>query len=60
LCSAWFLQEEHAQEFIRERFEKRLETLRVRRLAGTCKSLQELAGTLEQGHRALHRLLDTS
>jgi hypothetical protein len=29
-CTLRALQEEHAQEFIRERFEKRLETLRVR------------------------------
>lgn len=33
LCAAC-LQEQHAQEFIRQRFEKRLETLKVGRPAG--------------------------
>jgi hypothetical protein len=43
------VQEEHAQEFIRERFEKRLETLRVRRLAGIAAGLHEAAAAAAAG-----------
>jgi hypothetical protein len=46
------VQEEHAQEFIRERFEKRLETLRVRRLAGIAAGLHEAAAAAAGPNRA--------